>query len=126
MSLLLELIIEFFVQFVGEMLFEIAAQNLKRDKPVVHPVLAVPVYALIGAGLGLMTAVFFPHHLISHPMAKYINLAVTPLLVGLAMGLVGAWRAKKGGTLVRIDKFWYGYAFALAFALSRHFLVSAS
>jgi len=125
MSLLIELLIEFFVQFVGELLFEVAAQNVKRDKPLVHPVLAVPVYAFIGGGLGLISAVVFPHHLIAHPMAKYVNLVVTPLIVGLAIGAVGAWRVKRGGTLVRIDKFWYGYAFALAFALSRHFLGSA-
>ena len=125
MSLLIELLIEFFVQFVGEALFEIAAQNLKRDKPLVSPFLAIPVYAFIGGGIGLISAVVFPQHLIAHPLAKYVNLAVTPVLAGLAIGAIGAWRVKRGGTLVRIDKFWYGYTFALAFALSRHFLASA-
>ncbi len=124
MSLILELLIEILVQFVGELLIEVATQNLKRDKPMVHPILALPVYALIGTGLGLVSAALFPHHLIAHPMAKWINLAVTPVVVGLAIGTIGAWRVRRGGTLVRIDKFGYGYVFALAFALARTFFGS--
>lgn len=48
-----------------------------------------------------------------------MNLVVTPIAVGLAMGAPGPWRARRGKDLFRLDKFADGYAFALAFALAR-------
>lgn len=50
---------------------------------------------------------------------RLITLAVAPVAAGLAMTALGAWRAKRGQNLVRLDRFLYGYLFAFAFALVR-------
>jgi hypothetical protein len=35
------------------------------------------------------------------------------------MALLGAWRARRGQDLIRLDRFAYGYLFALAMAAMR-------
>lgn len=119
MSFLVELLFEFVIQFVLEILVEMGAHILKRNRSPVHPAIAVMGYLLLGGLLGGISYWIFPPHLIAHPYARIINLVVTPVAVGLALGAVGAWRSKRGKELVRLDKFAYGYAFALAFALVR-------
>jgi len=49
-----------------------------------------------------------------------MNLLLTPVFAGLVMVGVGAWRAKRGDDLLRIDRFAYGYIFALAMAVIRY------
>ncbi|MEG2050389.1 MAG: hypothetical protein RR100_26340 [Comamonas sp.] len=44
---------------------------------------------------------------------------LTAIAVGAVMGAMGAWRARKGEPLLRINRFFYGYLFALCFALVR-------
>ncbi|MBM4126359.1 MAG: hypothetical protein FJ247_03285 [Nitrospira sp.] len=118
MSFLAEILIEFVIQFVLEVLVEIGAHGLKRDRPPLHPALSVAIYILLGGLLGWLSFLFYPQHLISHPYARIVNLVLTPIAVGLALGAIGSWRAKRGTELVRLNKFAYGYAFALAFALA--------
>ena len=45
----------------------------------------------------------------------------TPLVIGFVMLLVGSWRAKHGLSVLRIERFAYGYLFALGLALIRFF-----
>ena len=125
MSFLVEILFEFVLQFVLEVLVEIGAHKAKRDRAPVNPVLALVAYLGIGGLLGGMSYLFFPQQLISHPYAHVANLIITPIAVGLALGAVGAWRSRQGSELVRLDKFAYGYAFALAFALTRFGLGAA-
>ena len=51
---------------------------------------------------------------------RLANLAFTPLAVGGVMVIIGAWRARRGQPLLRIDRFAYGYLFALALGLVRY------
>lgn len=125
MSFLAELLVEFFIQFVLEVLVEMGAHGLRRDRSPLHPAISTAIYILLGGILGWISCLFFPQHLISHPYASIANLILTPIAVGLALGAIGAWRAKRGTELVRLDKFAYGYAFALAFALARFLLGAA-
>ena len=125
MSFLAELLFEFVIQFVLEILVEIGAHTVKRDREPMHPAVSVAGYVLLGGLLGWASYLIFPQHLISHPYTRIANLVITPLAVGLALGAVGAWRSKRGTDLVRLDKFAYGYAFALAFALVRFWLGAA-
>jgi hypothetical protein len=37
------------------------------------------------------------------------------------MRAIGAWRSKQGHALAGIDRFFYGYLFALSFALVRFY-----
>ena len=50
---------------------------------------------------------------------RIVNLVLTPIAVGLLMCAMGAWRARRGDAVLRIDRFAYGYLFALALAVVR-------
>ncbi|MDC9640262.1 hypothetical protein QYG06_18720 [Xanthomonas euvesicatoria] len=40
------------------------------------------------------------------------------------MAALGAWRARRGDPVLRIDRFSHGYLFALCFALMRYFFAT--
>ncbi len=117
-------IAEIFFEVVIQLLAEMGAQRLSRVRSPAHPAISFVMYVVLGGFLGCLSYLFFPQ-LISHPYARVANLILTPLAVGLSVGAIGAWRAKRGTERVRLDKFVYGYAFALAFALARFTLGAA-
>ena len=120
MEILFELLAELLFQIVGEVLVELGLHSLAepfRRKPNVW--LAVLGYALLGALLGALSLWAFPNHLTRDGWPRLANLVVTPLLAGAAMALLGRWRARRGDTVLRIDRFAYGYLFALAVAIVR-------
>ncbi len=88
-----------------------------RKRPNVW--LAVLGYALLGAGLGALSLWAFPGHLTREGWPRLLNLVLTPVLAGLAMAWLGRWRARRGDPVLRIDRFAYGYLFALAVAVVR-------
>jgi len=120
--------LEFIIQIIGEFLIQIAAESLielgfhslaepLRKPP--NPWLAALGYFLFGAILGGISLSIISSHLVTSEYWRIVNLVVTPLAVGLGMLAMGAWRAKRGETVLRIDRFSYGYLFALSFALMR-------
>jgi hypothetical protein len=124
-SFIIEILVEFVIQFFIELLVEVGAHGIKSDRPRLHPAIAFAVYVLLGAGLGFLSCIFFQQRLLSHPLAQYANIAITPVFVGLAISAVGSWRLKRGTQLVPLDKFLYGYTFALAFAITRYAVTAA-
>lgn len=125
MSFIAEILAEIFLQFFIELLVELGIHGLKAKASPLHPVLAFFVYVMLGTGFGVLSSVFLQQRFLDGQMAAFANLAITPVVVGAAFGLIGAWRTKHGMTLVRMDKFFYGYTFALAFALARYWFTSA-
>ena len=77
-------------------------------------------YGLLGALAGGLSLWLFPGLFIASPTAQLANLLISPALAGLAMASVGAWRAKRGQTLLRMDRYAYGFLFAFAMALVRY------
>jgi hypothetical protein len=124
-EVIFQIIGELVLQLVFELLAELGFRGLRepfrRPKPL-HPVFAAVCYAAVGAGAGFLSLVFLPHLLIASQTGQLANLAATPLLAGLLMSLLGAWRRRRGQELVRLDVFAYGFLFALAMALVRFFL----
>ena len=121
LQLLLELLGEFQLQITVEALIELGLHSLAeplRRPP--NPWLAALGYALFGALLGALSLLLLPAHLAPAGFVRTVNLLLTPVAVGGCMVLFGAWRAKRGEALWRIDRFAYGYLFALGFALIRH------
>jgi len=121
LELLFELLGEFLLQVIGETLVEIGFHSLAepfRRPP--NPWLAALGYALFGAALGGLSLLAFPHNLVPAPW-RVANLIATPVAVGVLMAALGAWRARRGDTVLRIDRFAYGYLFALAVAVVRFF-----
>ena len=49
------------------------------------------------------------------------NMLVTPVAAGWLMSALGAWRERRGQDRIRIDRFAYGYLFALGLGLVRFF-----
>lgn len=125
MSFLIELLFEFVLQFVLEFLVEALSHKYERGRIGMHPAIAVSAYAVLGGGLGWVSCQLLPHQLVSFPNAAVVNLIVTPVAVGAALAAVGAWRSRRDMELVLLDKFAYGYVFALAFAVVRFVLVTS-
>lgn len=124
---MLEFIFEFIFQFVGELLLQIVIEVLAefglhsmaepfRRRP--HPALAAIGYAIFGFIAGFASLWPFPHNLVPDAW-RIVNLALAPAAAGLMMCLLGAWRARRGQDVIRLDRFSYGYLFALALALVR-------
>jgi len=116
---LLEIFGEFLLQAVGEALLELGLHSLAepfRRPP--DPWLAALGYTLFGAIFGGLSLLVFPANLVAPPW-RVVNLVVTPIAVGGIMVLMGAWRAKRGQAVLRIDRFAYGYVFALSLAFIR-------
>ena len=119
-EILFEFLGEFLVQVLGEILLEIGLHSLAepfRKEP--NPWLAAVGYTVFGAALGGISLLVFPDYLMANKSLRVVNAALSPIAAGLSMAVVGKWRARRGQTVLRIDKFAYGYVFALAFGLMR-------
>lgn len=122
-AFLFELLAEFVLQLVGEVLAEVGLRSLAEPfRREVDPWLAALGYALFGAAAGGVSLWLFSDHFIPPGPMRLANLILTPIAVGLCMAALGAWRARRGQPRLRIDRFLYGYVFALALALVRHHL----
>ena len=123
-EVIFEILGEFLLQVLGEALVELGFHSLAEpfQKPP-NPWLAAIGYALFGAILGGLSLLVFPNNLVPEPW-RLVNLFATPLAVGGLMVAMGAWRARRGQPVLRIDKFAYGYLFALALALVRFFFAA--
>jgi hypothetical protein len=119
-EILVQVVGEFLLQAILEVLVELGFHSLAEPfrKPP-NPWLAALGYTLFGAMAGGLTLLVFPAHLTPEGALRFTNLVVTPIAVGLLMAAFGAWRSRRGETVLRIDRFSYGYLFALAFALVR-------
>jgi hypothetical protein len=122
MELLLELLLEFLIQFFGEVLFELGWRSISAPfRKQANPWLAAIGYAFFGAVCGAISLWLFPDHMVANPVWRLLNLGITPVAAGLSMSLLGAWRANRGQELIRIDRFSYGYLFALCLGLVRFY-----
>lgn len=124
LTLILELLGEFLLQVVIEALaeagFRAVAAPFRRP---VHPWLAALGYALFGAIFGGLSLLVFPNNLVAG-VWRVGNLILTPVAVGVAMMLIGAWRNARnldGSIGMPIARFAYGYLFALTLALVRFY-----
>ena len=119
-ELLFQIIGELLLQVAGAVLVELGFHALSepfRTPP--NPWLAAIGYFLFGAIFGGISLLIVSSYLVTDPKWRIINLIVTPLTVGILMSVIGRWRARRGQDVLRIDRFAYGYLFALSFALIR-------
>ena len=113
---------EFLLQIVVELLAESGLYGLRepfrRPKPL-HPIFAGTCYIALGALMGGLSLLFFPSPFIQSQVGRVANLLFTPLAAGAVMAAIGAWRLRRGKDTIRLDRFAYGYLFALAMGLIR-------
>jgi len=120
MEFLIEILGEFVLQFVGEVLLEVGLQALAAPfRKESSAFLAAVGYAVFGAVLGALSLLVLPHYLMADKSLRVANAALSPIMAGLGMAAMGKWRARRGQAVLRIDKFAYGYLFALGFGLVR-------
>lgn len=119
LEFIVEIVGEFLLQALGEALVEIGLHSLAEPfRRAPNPWLAALGYTLFGAILGGLSLLLFADYLVPPPW-RTVNLFVTPFLVGGLMAAMGAWRARRGEPVLRIDRFLYGFLFAAALALVR-------
>ena len=124
MKFLVEIVLQFFgeilLQLLGELIVELGFRSLadtfRRPK---HPALSIIGFTLWGAAIGALSLWLFPRSFIHSSTFREINLFVTPVVVGIAMSLVGRIRLKKGQDLEQLDRFGYAFTFAFAMAFVR-------
>jgi hypothetical protein len=120
---------ELIFYILGEFLLQVMAETLAsigfgamgetfRKQP--NPWLAAIGYGLLGAMVGGVSLLVFRTPLISLGAWRLFNLVVTPIAVGMVIAALGAWKIKRGKMVFRIDRFSYGYLFALSFAWVRY------
>lgn len=126
MEFILELIVEIFGEFLLQFVFEALSEAGLRlvgkppsERAPVRPWLAVCGYVLLGAGCGAVSLWLFPTFFVRSHAGRVVSLIATPVLAGACMAALGAWRRRRGEELLRLDRFAYGYAFALAMAAVR-------
>ena len=118
----LQILGELLLQVVLEVLAELGLRSVRepfrRPEPI-HPFMAAVGYALFGAIAGGASLWLFPNLFIGTRSLRLMNLVVTPVAAGLMMSAIGAWRRRRDETLIRIDRFGYGFLFALSMAAVR-------
>ncbi len=125
----MEFIVEMLLELFGELLLQVAMQALteaglhavrrpgEREPP--SPWLLVLGYGLLGLLVAGLSLLLLPRSLLLSPLARLVGLGLTPIASGLAMALLGAWRLRRGQQQLAMDRFAYGYLFALVVALVR-------
>ena len=120
MEFLFEIFGELLLQLAFEVLAELGLHFLREPfQKTPNSVIAALAYAVFGTVAGAISLWPFSSHFVTGTGLRILNLIVTPIGLGIAMAAMGAWRARRGQILLRIDRFAYGYLFALCLALVR-------
>ena len=120
LEILLEIAGELLLQVLLEVLFEVGLHSLAapfKRKP--NPYLASVGYVLFGAAAGGISLWIAPTLFIASPWGRIANAIVTPVIAGGCMAAIGAWRRRRDQQGILLDRFAYGYLFALVMALVR-------
>jgi len=124
MEFIFELLFEFFGELLLQIVFELLAELGWRGvsapfRKSAHPLVAGIGYAVFGAIAGALSLWWFPNLFITSHAGRIANVIVTPVLSGLAMAALGAWRRRRDQQTILLDRFAYAFIFAMAMALVR-------
>ena len=135
MEVILELLFEFFGEYVLAVLWELLASAFgsafrsrqsaaaESDGTTAAPAFRVGWFGRLIAGtvLGALSVWLFP---VSFARTLDVKLAVligVPIACGLSMGLIGALKLRRGRDTAAIESFRNGFLFALPFVAIRFF-----
>ena len=117
-ELVLEFILEMIVQGGFELGFRGLAEPFRTDRRP-NMWLGLLAYVFMGAVSGIISIWLIPMQWIKHPILPYANLALTPIALGFAFEWLGRRREAKGKQKMLLDRFSYGFVFALTMGLIR-------
>lgn len=120
LQFLAELLLQLVLEVLAEMGWRVARAPFQNRRPLAAWA-GVIGYPALGAAMGYASVWLFPVSFISSPTLRLANLVLTPIAAGAAMAALGAWRARHQQGLVGLDRFVFGFLFALAMALVRFF-----
>ena len=132
---LLEAILGEILGVLGEILMELLmgvladllARAIRPLFVVSHrmgPVLSSVIIVLAGCTAGYISFLMFPHLLVHTRRIPGASLLISPIAAGFGMSFIGWMVGRRGGRRARIETFRYGFAFALAMAITRFALVT--
>ncbi len=117
-ELLLQFLLEVVVQGGFELGFRGLAEPFRKDRrPNIW--LGLLAYTGMGALSGIVSIWLIPMHLVKHPLLQYGSLALTPIALGFLFEWLGRRREAKGKPKMLLDRFSYGFVFALTMGLIR-------
>ena len=128
MEIIFEFIFGFISELFGQVLVEVLAElgirsiwnSLGKERPK-NFLMSLLGYIILAALAGFISLYIFKHQIIGNENLRILNLIVTPFIAGYLMHLKGKSLVSKDKPTIRLDSFWYGYAFALVFGLVRFF-----
>ncbi len=113
-----EILLQAVFEIIGEFGLHALREPFRQQRPL-HPWLAGVGYGIFGAAAGGLSLLLLPSSVIGARWLRILNLAITPVAVGLVMSALGAWRRRRGQQVIRLDRFGYGFVFALCMAVVR-------
>ena len=125
----MEIIFELLAQLVLEILvqgaFEVGGRGIiaifRRDSAKTNPYLVICGYILMGAIAVGISIWLIPMHLLASSVMQILNLAITPIALGFIFELLGRWKTNHDKPRYSVDRFSYGFTFALTMGLIRYF-----
>ena len=124
MEILFELILQVFSEALIQGVFELGGRGIvaavKKDGSPIDRKLAIFGYLVMGAIAGGISIWVLPMQLLNSPLLQILNLAITPILLGFLFELLGRWKTKNEKTRYFVDRFSYGFTFAITMGLVRY------
>ena len=129
MEIIFELLFQLFLELIFHGLFEVFGNGVRRgltsvprkDDTPFDPLLEVSLYALMGAIAGGISLWLVPLHLLKSPALQVLSLAITPIILGFLFEGFGRWKTNNDKPRYLVDRFSYGFTFALTMGLIRFF-----
>ena len=128
MEIIFELLAELVFEIVLQGIFELGGRGIvsmfRRDDATVNPWLAICGYVFMGAIAGSISIWLIPMHLLKSPVPQILYLAITPIALGCIFEMFGRWKANHDKPRYAMDRFSYGFTFALTMGLVRYFFAA--
>jgi len=121
-----EVLFEAFVEIVlvglASLLFRTIRKLFKAVSDV-DPVATTFALGLLGALVGFLSIVIYPHPLVHPSRFHGVSVIASPLITGFVMSQLGRLLRSQGKSVTPIETFGYGFAFAFAMALVRFLML---
>ena len=128
MEIIIELLAQLVFEIVLQGIFELGGCGIvsifRKDDATVNPWLTICGYVLMGAIAGGISIWLIPMHLLKSPILQILNLAITPIALGFMFEVLGRWKTNHDEPRFAVDRFSYGFTFALTMGLIRYFFAA--